>query len=169
MVPFAEGDAMSRSTITPHTSHVMGTVEGESRCKRCWSAPDWAIIEEPCPSEGRAPDDGDGASRGNWFAPWSDADVTRAYELYLARVPVSEIAVTLGRTLHATVRRIKVHRAAIGAAPVSKRTTSRETLAQIAAMPGTAREVAAATGASMATVDRARAAARRANEQKGAA
>ena len=152
---------MSRSTITPHASHTWGTVEGERRCKRCWSAPGWAIIEEPCPSEGRARDDDDGSPREHGFAPWTDADVSRAYELYLARVPVAEIAATIGRTLHATGRRIKVHRASIGAAPMSKRSTPRETLAQIAAMPGTVREIAAATGASLATVHRARAAARR--------
>ena len=152
---------MSRSTITPHESHVMGTLGGERRCKRCWSAPTWAIIEEPCPSEGRARDDDDGSPREHGFAPWTDADVSRAYELYLARVPVAEIAATIGRTLHATGRRIKVHRASIGAAPMSKRSTPRETLAQIAAMPGTAREVAAATGVSLACVGRARAAARR--------
>ena len=152
---------MSRSTITTHASHVMGTLGGELRCKRCWSAPTWAIIEEPCPSEGRARDDDDGSPREHGFAPWTDADVSRAYELYLARVPVAKIAATIGRTLHATGRRIKVHRASIGAAPMSKRSTPRETLAQIAAMPGTAREVAAATGASLACVGRARAAARR--------
>ena len=150
-----------RSIITPHASHRMGLVEGERRCKRCWPAPTWAIIEEPCPSEGRARDDDDGSPREHGFAPWTDADVSRAYELYLARVPVAEIAATIGRTLHATGRRIKDHRAAIGAAPMSKRSTPRETLAQIAAMPGTAREVAAATGASLACVGRARAAARR--------
>ena len=150
-----------RSVITPHPSHTMGTLDGERRCKRCWSAPGWAIIEDPCPSEGRARDDDDGSPREHGFAPWTDADVARAYELYLARVPVAEIAATIGRTLHATGRRIKVHREAIGAAPVSRRSTSRETMAQIAAMPGTAREVAAATGASLATVGRARAAARR--------
>ena len=150
-----------RSVITPHPSHTMGTLDGERRCKRCWSAPTWAIIEEPCPSEGRARDDDDGSPREHGFAPWTDADVARAYELYLARVPVAEIAATIGRTLHATGRRIKVHREAIGAAPVSRRSTSRETMAQIAAMPGTAREVAAATGTSLATVGRARAAARR--------
>ncbi len=149
-----------RSVITPHPSHTMGTLDGERRCKRCWSAPGWAIIEDPCPSEGRARDDDDGSPREQ-FAPWTDADVARAYELYLARVPVADIAATIGRTLHATGRRIKDHRAAIGAAPMSKRSTPRETLAQIAAMPGTAREVAAATGASLATVGRARAAARR--------
>ena len=150
-----------RSTITPHPSHRMGLVEGETRCKRCWSAPTWAIIEDPCPSEGRARDDDDGSPREHGFAPWTDADVARAYELYLARVPVAEIAATIGRTLHATGRRIKVYRASIGASPMSKRSTPRETLAQIAAMPGTAREVAAATGASLACVGRARAAARR--------
>ena len=93
---------MSRSTITPHPSHTWGTVEGERRCKRCWSAPTWAIIEEPCPSEGRARDDDDGSPREHGFAPWTDADVAHAYELYLARVPVAEIAATIGRTLHAT-------------------------------------------------------------------
>lgn len=149
------------SRYTQHATHRMGTLEGENRCTRCWSAPDWAIIEEPCPSEGRARDDDDGSPREHGFAPWTDADVARAYELYLARVPVAEIAATIGRTLHATGRRIKDHRLAIGAAPMSRRSTPRETLAQIAAMPGTVREVAAATGASLATVHRARVAARR--------
>ena len=153
-------------SLTPHPSHRFGRVGGERRCKRCWSAPTWDIIEEACPSEGRAPDDGDGSPRDRQFVPWSDADVARAYELYMARVPVAEIAVAIGRTLYATAMRIKVHREAIGAAPVSRRTTSRETMAQIAAMTGSVREVALATGSSQATVSRARSAIRKQAEQR---
>jgi len=36
------------SRYTQHPTHRMGTLEGETRCTRCWSAPDWAIIEQPC-------------------------------------------------------------------------------------------------------------------------
>jgi hypothetical protein len=137
--------------LTPHASHSFGRVAGERRCKRCWSAPTWDIIEEPCPSEGNAHVHGDQDPR-EWFAPWTDAELARAYELYRAHIPIAEIAAIMGRTLDATSRRIKVYRAAIGAPPMPKRR-------KIAAMPGTAREVAAATGATMATVNRARVAA----------
>ena len=55
---------------------------------------------------------------------------------------------------------------AIGAVPVSRRSTSRETMAQIAAMTGSVREVALATGSSQATVSRARSAIRKQAEQR---
>lgn len=43
----------SRITITPHLSHVMGTVEGETCCTACFAAPWMAISEQECGSEGR--------------------------------------------------------------------------------------------------------------------
>lgn len=65
---------MSRSTITPHASHVMGTVEGETCCTRihdgemCAASPWMAMSERPCGEESRE----DNAER--------NAAITKAYE-----------------------------------------------------------------------------------------
>ena len=34
--------------ITPHPSHTIGIVDGETRCVICWADPTWAISEQEC-------------------------------------------------------------------------------------------------------------------------
>lgn len=39
---------MSRSTIVPHASHTLSSVEGETHCTVCFAAPWMPIVEQPC-------------------------------------------------------------------------------------------------------------------------
>lgn len=157
---------MSRSVITPHPSHRLGRVGGERRCTRCWSSPTWDIIEDACPTEGGH----DAVNREEhervMMPPWSEDDLAAAYAAYMAGEPTEAIAARFGRTALAASNRIRVYRVKHGLPPLHKRTTSRETMAQIAAMTGSVREVALATGSSQATVSRARSAIRKQAEQR---
>lgn len=104
--------------IYPHESHVMGTVGGERRCKDCWAAPDWAIIEEPCPSEGgdhRPEQDRDTPP------PWLDDLIAEAYRAYDAGDRIEDIAARAGRTVDATTNRIAIYRAKHGLPPRPRR------------------------------------------------
>ena len=47
---------MSRSIITPHPSHRMGDVEGETCCVVCYAAPWMPVVERECGSDAHAID-----------------------------------------------------------------------------------------------------------------
>lgn len=66
---------MSRSTIIPHSSHVMGDVDGERACTVCYAAPWMAISEDPCPI-GDVRSAGIGLSRA-WVTAEELAEVVR--------------------------------------------------------------------------------------------
>jgi hypothetical protein len=147
--------------ITPHVSHTLGRVGGERRCTRCWSAPDWDIIEEACPTEG----DDDVTHRSEdereAMPPWSETDVADAYRMYMAGESSEAIGARFGRTVDATTNRIANYRAKHGLPPRRRRPgpprIKRARMDEIAMMPGTLRDVARATGTGQATVIRARA------------
>lgn len=82
---------MSRSTITPHPSHRMGDVEGETCCVVCYAAPWMAIVERECGSDVRAFDTTtrDAAIREAYEGGAKIKDIAAAHEL--ARDTVSRI------------------------------------------------------------------------------
>ena len=83
---------MSRATIIPHASHVMGMVSGERCCRVCHAAPWMPISERECGDLARAKPDTEAR----------DAAIAEAYD---NKAKVRDIAIMQGVSVD-TVKRI---------------------------------------------------------------